>query len=500
MEIDALKTTELFVFFNLSGITYPNRLFSSLFSYHFLSKQCVNLIIIAKLGALIHMEGIWKEAKSAIKKMVPDHSFRMWIEPIEFIKDDEDNVVLSSPNLFSKKRVFENYGAMIKSELAKASGKECKFCIEVSKQNGTLKPKPVNNRQLLLPSFNANPYNGRRLCKNFTFDQFVVGGNNEFAYSAALSLASRRNHQQNSLFLLSKTGMGKSHLSQAVGHFILSEYPLEHVYYITAEDFTNEMINSFKNNTISEFKKKYRNGCDVLLIEDVHYLTGKERTQVELALTLDTLFEAGKKIIFSSCYLPAEIPKLNDKLVSRLSSGLISNIDLPDFRTRIRILEKKAATNGYKIPEEVTRYLASELIDNVRQLESGLIGVAVKSSLLGAKIDLDLAESVVKNIVRQRSNITIDVIKKIVCKYYGISVKDIISSSRKQNIVKPRQMAIYLSRRYTDQPLQAIGKSFNRYHATALYAIAAVERGLKENGFFQKHVEFFCQKLESGKY
>lgn len=446
------------------------------------------------------MEAIWKEAKSAIKEKVPDHCFRMWIEPIEFIKVKEDNIVLSCPNLFSKKRVFENYSAMIKSELVKATGKECKLCIEVSNQNGVSKPKPVNNRQLLLPNFNTRPYNGRIMCKDFTFDQFVVGGNNDFAYSAALSLASRKNPQQNSLFLLSKTGMGKSHLSQAIGHYILSEHPLERVYYITAEDFANEMINAFRNNTISEFKKKYRNGCDVLLIEDVHYLSGKERTQIELALVFDTLIEAGKKLIFSSCYIPAEIPKLNDKLSSRLSSGLISNIDPPDFRTRVRILEKKAANNNYNIPEKIIQYLASELLDNVRQLESGLIGVAVKSSLLGASIDLDLAESVVKNIVRQRSNITIDVIKKIVCKYYGISVKDLVSRSRKQNIVRPRHIAIYLSRRYTDQPLQAIGKSFNRYHATALHAIGMVERGLKENGSMRKHVEFFFQKLESGKY
>ena len=446
------------------------------------------------------MEAIWKETKSAIKEKVPDHCFRMWIEPIKFIKAKEDKIVLSCPNLFSKKRVFEHYSAMIKSELIRAAGRECKLCIEVSKQNGASKPKPVYNRQLLLPNFNTRLYNGRILCKDFTFDQFVVGGNNDFAYTAALSLASRKNPQQNSLFLLSKTGMGKSHLSQAVGHFVLSEHPLDRVYYITAEDFANEMINSFRNNTISEFKKKYRNGCDVLLLEDVHYLTGKERTQIELALILDTLFEAGKKLIFSSCYLPSEIPKLNDKLLSRLSCGLISNIDPPNFRTRVRILERKAGTNGYKIPKEITEYLASELSDNVRQLESGLIGVAVKSSLLGAPINLDLAESVVKNIIRQRSNITIDVIKKIVCKYYGISVRDLVSRSRKQNIVRPRQIAIYLSRRYTDQPLQVIGRNFNRYHATALYAIGVVERGLKENGSLQKHVDFFCQKLESGKY
>ena len=294
--------------------------------------------------------------------------------------------------------------------------------------------------------------------------------------------------------------MGKSHLAQAVGHYILSENPADRVYYMTAEDFSTEMIEAFRYDTINAFKGKYRKCCDVLLLEDVHFLSGKERTQLELAFTLDNLFESGKRIIFSSCHLPADIPKLNDTLRSRLSSSLISNIDPPKFRTRVRILQKKAANSGYKIPEDVMHYLASELTEDVRQLESGLIGVTAKSSLLGTPIDLALAESVVKNIVRQRKNITIDVIKKLVCKYYGISVSEIVSKSRKQSIVRPRQIAIYLARIYTDSPLQTIGKSFNRYHATALHSINAVEREMKQNGPVAKQLEFLRRKLESGKY
>jgi chromosomal replication initiator protein len=294
--------------------------------------------------------------------------------------------------------------------------------------------------------------------------------------------------------------MGKSHLCQAVGHHILSEYPSDRVYYMTAEDFSNEMVDAYQHNSINAFKQKYRNQCDVLLLEDVHYLRGKDRTQIELALTLDTLFEAGKKIIFSSCYLPAEIPKLDDKLRSRLSWSLISNIDPPDFRTRVRILEEKASFNGYAVSEEVIHYLATELTDDVRQLESGLIGVTAKSNLLGAPIELGLAESVVKTIARQRKNITIDVIKKLVCKHYNISISDIVSRCRKQSIVRPRQIAIYLSRRYTDSSIQVIGKSFNRYHATALHSIGVVEQGIKENGPLQKQVEFLCKKIDSGKF
>lgn len=445
------------------------------------------------------MEAIWREVRASIKRHIPGHCFRMWIEPLKFNSCKDGSLVLSCPNFFSRKRVQDHYGALIESEIKKVTGKACKLLIEVSRSNSSSRVKTDTHFQMPLPNVNRF-HNGRLLRRDFTFDQFVVGSNNEFAYSAALSLASRKNNRQNSLFLFSKTGMGKSHLSQAVGHYVLSEYPAERVYYITAEDFSNEMVQAFKHNSINSFKEKYRNGCDVLLLEDVHYLSGKDRTQIELALTLDTLFEADKKIIFSSCYPPTEIPKLNDGLRSRLSCALISNIEPPDFRTRVRILQKKSMANGFNIPEKVTHYLAGELTEDIRQLESGLIGVTAKSSLLGAPIDLSLAESVVKNIVRIRTAITIDVIKKLVCKQYGISINDIVSSSRRQRFVRPRQIAIYLARRYTDLSLQAIGKSFNRYHATALHAINAVERELKENGPMKNQVEFLCQKLEAGKF
>jgi chromosomal replication initiator protein len=446
------------------------------------------------------MKRVWNEVKASIKSRIPDHSFRMWIEPLRIARCDENGMVLFSPNFFSRKRVFENYGAMIESEIKRVLGRSCRLSIEISATVALPKSKADDNLQLSLPNLTVRPHNGRLLKKDFTFDHFVVGENNDFAYSASLSMASTKNTSQSALFLLSKTGMGKSHLTHAVGNFILSEHPSNRVYYTTAEDFSNEMVYAYQHNSINAFKKKYRNQCDVLLLEDVHYLRGKERTQVELALTLDTLFEADKKIIFSSCYLPADIPKLDDKLRSRLSCGLISNIDPPDFKTRVRILEKKSRLNGWKIPEKIIHYLASELTEDVRQLESGLIGVTAKSILLGEPIDVKLAESVTRNIVHQRKNITIDVIKKMVCKDYNISISDIVSSSRKKSIVRPRQIAIYLSRRYTDTSLQTIGRSFNRYHATALHSIGAIERELKENGSLQNHVKFFCQKLESGKF
>lgn len=447
------------------------------------------------------MEAVWKNIKSAIRDRIPKHRFQMWIEPLELEKAEDNSWILACPNFFSKKRVQDLYGALILAELNRATRELCKLSFVI---NGRRKPAAhagkIFNHQLPLPNDSVRPHGGRFLRRDFTFDHFVIGASNDFAYSASLSLASRRDHQPNALFLLSNTGMGKSHLSQAIGHHVLSAYPEERVYYMTAEDFSNEMVQAFRQDSISKFKGKYRNNCDVLLLEDVHYLSGKERTQVELAMTLDSLFEAHKRIIFSSCYLPGDIPKLNDKLRSRLSCSLISNIDPPDFRTRVRILRKKAQVNEYEIPDPVIEYLAGELTEDIRQLESGLNGIAAKSSLLGAPIDLSLAEGVVKNMVRQRAKITIDVIKNLVCKYYNCSPKEIVSPSRKQSLVRPRQMAIYLSRHYTDAPLQSIGKAFNRLHATALHSIHCIERGLKQNSSIQKQVDFFHQKLESGKF
>ena len=205
-------------------------------------------------------------------------------------------------------------------------------------------------------------------------------------------------------------------------------------------------------------------------------------------------------MIFSSCFAPSEIPKLDEKLRSHLLSSIITNIEPPCYRTRVRILQKKAQTNGFNIPGEVTEYLAGELTEDVRQLESGLIGVTAKSSLLGNPIDIMLAESVVKNITRARKNITVDMIKHMVCRHYNIPASEIMSRSRKQCFSRPRQVAIYLARKYTDSPLQAIGKIFNRYHATALHAINSIEREIKQDCDLKKQIQYLCERLETGKF
>lgn len=445
------------------------------------------------------MNVLWTSVKSSIKEEIPDHRYRMWIDPIDFHKTDGDTFVLTCPNLYFKKRVMDHYGHLLEDRFSEAAGKDMKIKLEVgATKDGDC---AVNSfpKQLPLPDMDTPKTGGRLLCKDYTFDQFVVGKNSDFAYSAALSLAACREGRQNALYMHSKTGLGKSHLSQAVGHHILGSFPRERVYYITAEDFMNEMTESYRSNSLHGFKEKYRRKCDVLLIEDVHFLSGKNGTQEELSNTLESLMNTNKKIIYSSCYQPSDIPKLNENLRSRLCCGLITKIDTPDYKTRLRILKQSALSAGYTLSEDVFQYLASELMEDVRQLKSGLVGVSAKASLLGVDADLSLARSVVKNIIASRASITLDTIKHLVCKYYKVSLTDLTSRSRRQTIVRPRQVAMYLSRRYTDHSLQTIGRSFNRYHATTLHALKAVEKGVKENGPFQKHVEFLSDRLEKGK-
>jgi chromosomal replication initiator protein len=444
-------------------------------------------------------ESCWNQAKACIHKKVPHHSFMVWIDPLKWIGPRDDETVLGCPSSFFKNWVTRHYLDLIRSEMEAVCQRPWRIVLEVcDPDNGNVRYAGPDKEQLLLPHVSRRPEARFFLQREFTFDQFVVGKCNSFAHNAALSLATGENLCHNALFLLSKTGLGKSHLSQAIGNHILNRNSAIRICYMTAEDFTNAMVHALKNDRIEQFKDKYRRQCDVLLLEDVQFLSGKEKTQHELGYTLDALLGAGKKLIFTSSHLPDDIPKMDRKLTSRLSSGIISSIESPDFETRVRIINKKSSLKSLQLPQDVVHYLASELSENVRQLESGVIGVAAKASLLKMSVDIKLAESVVSNIARRSQKITIENIQKLVCRYYKISIEDILSRSRKRSISQPRQIAMYLARRHTGESFQAIGRSFNRYHATTLHAIGTVERLIREQGAVQKQIEFLSRRLESG--
>ncbi len=475
------------------------------------------------------MELSWEKVKFQIKKSIPDHSYRMWIDPLALLEYDANGITLSTPNQFFIKRIKENYLDLFNKEFIKM-GQPIHITLQANGEKGTNDPKkvkakkndsgkkPIENKfgssypalavrprlkkleQATLPGLDATFNGGRMLKKGYTFDDFVVGDNSNFAYSASLSLAQGKMNGAPILYLLGKTGLGKSHLSQAVGHHMMANKRSNRVYYVTAEDFTNEMIFSLRNHTIERFKEKYRRKCDVLILEDIHFLSGKMATQKELAITLDYLLDADKKIIFSGCELPDEIPKLNDQLKSRLTMGLVTEIEAPDYKTRLRILKKKSHTLGCKVPMMVNEYIAQELCDDVRQLESGLFGVVAKGQIMGRNIDIELAKSVLDNITKNRKRISIDVIKQLVCNEFSISETDIMSKSRKQIIVKPRQVAMFLAKKYTDQPIKKIGSSFKKYHATAIYSVNAIEKEIKRKGVLFEQINYISKKIEAGKF
>ncbi|NOY69859.1 MAG: chromosomal replication initiator protein DnaA [Deltaproteobacteria bacterium] len=453
------------------------------------------------------MEKVWKNVKDALSRRIPPHVFKLWIEPIHYVRAGGDRMILACPNFYIKKWVSANYMSLIADEIKNVVGSVLTFSLEVPHNRGespvvqqAIKKRPA---QLMLPG--AGSLNGRMLRRDYTFDRFVVGKNSLFAYNAARALAGRKDDasndlEWNSLFLKSGSGMGKSHLSQAVGHKILSDFPDQRVLYVTAEDFTRDMVRSIKSDSFDTFKNRYRENCDVLLLEEVHLLSGRERTQRELSMTLDYLYDSGRKIIFSSCYTPGEIPKISDQLSSRLSQSVLSVIKPPDFKTRLKILVKKAEEKKIPIPMEVLEYLASELTENIRLLESGLVGVTSRACLLGVTIDMHLAQSVVENLKANLRQITAETIKKLVSREFNVSVKDMESKSRKQSILHPRRIAIFLTRRHTDLPLSVIGDKFKRYHATIIHSINMVEKEIRLKGELFRQVQMLEEKLESGKF
>ncbi len=463
------------------------------------------------------MDSVWEKVKADLREQIPASNYMMWIEPLDLATVKDNCLVLTCPNYFSKKWIQEYYSQLIQSKVSKIKGSPCDISLEVSKRE--IKPadrkkeaagaRPKNTEtnkktppstQLSLPDMHARPQTGRFLKQDYTFDNFVVGNNNDFAYSAVLSMGSQKNFANRSLFLSSQSGMGKSHLAQALGHHALSHNKGARVYYITAEDFSNEMVNAFNSKSIGRFKEKYRTGFDMLLLDDLHALAGKERTQTEMAMVVDYMLDAGKKVLFTGCCLPGEIPKLNPQLKSRLGSGLVTTMEAPDFRTRVRILHKKCRINGYRIPSDILEYLADNLTADVRQLESGLNGVAMKSSLLGMPVDMNLAESIVRNIAEQSQKISLTAIKKLVCKEYGIIVKDIESRSRKQRLTWPRQVGIFLSRRFTDHSLKSIGRCYNRYHATVIHSINTVESAMRAKQSVRQEIDYLSKKIEKGAF
>ncbi len=355
--------------------------------------------------------------------------------------------------------------------------------------------KRLVSGQLMLPglgSSNQPPIANLR----FTFDQFVVGPCNRFAFQAARAVANEKRNAYNPLYLYSGSGLGKSHLSGAIGNHIHGTEPASRIVYATAEQFVNEMVSAIRKNEMWEFKEKYRKHCDILFVDGVHFFSGKEKTQTELSHTFDHLYNFGKKIILTGTVPPHELNHMTDSLKSRLGGGLVVDIQPPDLETRRRILRHKAEFDGVALPEDVVDFLASRVCSNIRRLEGLLINLMAKSSLLFRPIDLELAQEVVGALqVAETQKVTIDSIQKLVARQYHLEVEQLVSRSRRKSICFPRQLAMYLCRKLTHESLDAIGKAYRRDHASVIHSIGVIEKQIREKAQVRREVDFLVEKL-----
>ncbi|MBW1681749.1 MAG: chromosomal replication initiator protein DnaA [Deltaproteobacteria bacterium] len=443
------------------------------------------------------MMKLWDEVKRQLRSDLTAPCFSLWINPIEPLDEKEGELVLGCPNKFSMNWVTENYRAMIEEKLDSLAGGRMRLTLKVAPPAAEANSPHPRQRQLRLPHIPGNGRNGSApFNPDFTFDRFVVGRSNEFAYSASRALAQPGFCDYNTLLMLANTGLGKSHLSQAVGNAIVQSNPQCRVRYVTAEDFANEMIAALKSRRVEEFKNKYRRSCDVLLLDEVHFLSGKEKIQAEVGYTLDALANDKKKIIFTSAMAPKKIPRLSRELTSRLTCGLVTTIDKPDFDTRVKILEKKAREQNLTLSEEIIHHIAGRLTRDVRQMESVLRCLKARSELLKARLDLDLTREVISCLVSPERIVSLEDVRDTVCRYFKVDPETLRSKSRKKIHALPRNIYIYLCRRHVEDTLETIAQSVNRSHSTALYASEVIEKRLKSDGSLRRQVRFLSEKLE----
>jgi len=445
------------------------------------------------------MSAVWDQVKNQIRSDLPKNSFSLWIQPISCLEASGTSMVLGCPNRFSKNWVMENYLTLIrdKFEAAGMGYLALEFKVQPRRPSPSPASLPADPDQLTLPSVPRR--RNLWLKSQFTFDRFIVGQSNAFAYSASRSMASGDPCDYHSLLMLANTGLGKTHLSQAIGHTILNNHPESRIFYMTAEDFTNEMIASLKAGRIEAFKKRYRHGCDVLLLEEVHFLGGKEKIQAELGYTLDALANDNKKIVFTSALPPKDVPRMSRELTSRLTAGLVTTIADPDYETRIQILTQKALAYQVTLSREVIHFLAERLTRDIRQMESALKCLKARAELLGARIDMDLAKEVVSALVSGERCVTPGAIIDLVCRYYRVDPEMVSSQSRKKVYAYPRNIYAYLCRQHSDDTLAQIGKTINRSHSTVLYSVELVAHRMKTDRNLKHQVDFLSRRIEDMK-
>lgn len=436
---------------------------------------------------------LWKKTLQLIKGEVASASFETFFKNTVPIETDSNELTLLAPNEFAEDILRTRYLNLIESCLSQLTSN--KFEIKIISDSNEVEQNPLktsnNNHNINNNSNNNIIRNYPRLNPKYTFDTFVIGNSNRFAHAACVAVAESPARAYNPLFLYGGVGLGKTHLMHAIGHHIITQKKDAKVVYVSSEKFTNELINSIKDDRNEEFRNKYRN-VDILLIDDIQFIAGKERTQEEFFHTFNSLHEANKQIIISSDRPPKEIPTLEDRLRSRFEMGLITDIQAPDFETRIAILRKKAQMENIEVSNEVTNYIAKNIKSNIRELEGALTRVIAYSSLTNRTISFDLAVEALKDIITTTKNeeITVNRIKEKVASVFNIKMEDFNSKKRTRSIAYPRQIAMYLSRELTDLSLPKIGEEFGgRDHTTVIHAHDKIVKDIQVNEEIKSKIE-----------
>lgn len=433
----------------------------------------------------------WQKIKAVLARELSDQSFKTWFYPVDLIDIKENKAILGVPDDYFGQWLRGHYQNLIESALEEVLGRalEATYLVQVK-----TKPEPENTpasnlHQVISDQQVVNQKGLDFLNRSYTFDNFVVGAGNRFAHAAAMAVCEAPARQYNPLFIYGSTGLGKTHLMQSLAQEVLRRFQNFKVLYISSEKFTNQLINAIQTRTTAQFRSRYRT-LDLLLIDDIHFIAEKESTQEEFFHTFNTLYDAHKQIVVSSDRPPKEIPGLEERLVSRFGWGLVTDIQPPDFETRVAILKKKMEKMPAHVPDDVLYFLANKIKSNIRELEGALVRVVAFSSLVSQTLTVKLAQDILKDSLKEEEGrLSIDKIQRLVSEYFGIKVSDLRAKSRSKSVAEPRQLAMYLVRTLTTHSLPEIGEYFGgRDHTTVLHAYTKIKRSLDKDFRTQKTV------------
>lgn len=440
---------------------------------------------------------LWEKTQEVLKETLSVSVYQLWIEPLRCLEVRDDAIFLLSPDRYFSAYVAQKFLSILEATVTEAGS--VKRRVVLCEDERVHKPKPVASPkgQLRLPNIPENNSSLRALHPRYTFDQYMVGDCNILAESACRAISMHDDSFGPCLYINSETGLGKSHLTHAIAHRVYADSPMTRLHYVTAQQFAAEMVRNIQTKTMDEFKQKYHDRCDMLLVEDIHSLTGKKKTQEELNEVLDSLIKSGKRVVLTANKSPRDLDGIDGEFRSRMSSGLVTMIKAPDISTRLRIVEKKAETHQLGLGEEGIDFLAQHIRGDIRQVESAIVAIRAKSRLMNGHVDMDMIREAVTNVVGCEKALTVEMISELIAKQFNISITDMCSRSRKKKLTFPRQVAMYLCRKYTEDSLAEIGRAFNRDHSTVMHSIKKVTNLTVRDTSVGAQVELLSGKIKS---